>query len=77
MYRYEVLAPAGELNAIIPLIEAGENAIYVGLEGFSSRPQSADFTMKDIVVATQICHNTKNFIVYLTDSIPSLENIFR
>ena len=56
MYRYEVLAPAGELNAIVPLIEAGANAIYVGLEGFSSRPQSADFTMKDIVVATQICH---------------------
>ena len=27
MYRYEVLAPAGELNAIVPLIEAGANAI--------------------------------------------------
>ena len=56
MYRYEVLAPAGELNAIVPLIEAGANAIYVGLEGFSSRPQSADFTMRDIATATQICH---------------------
>ena len=45
LYQYEVLAPAGQIEAIEPLIAAGANAIYVGLEGFSSRPQSADFTM--------------------------------
>lgn len=59
MYRYEVLAPAGELNAIVPLIEAGANAVYVGLEGYSSRPQSADFTIQDIVTATQTCHQAR------------------
>lgn len=56
MYQYEVLAPAGELNAVIPLIEAGANAIYVGLDGLSSRPQSSDFSIQDIVNATEICH---------------------
>ncbi len=56
MYNYEVLAPAGELAAIEFLINAGANAIYVGLDGFSSRPQSADFTVQDIESAAKICH---------------------
>lgn len=56
MYQYEVLAPAGEIEAIEPLIAAGANAIYIGLEGFSSRPQSADFTMDEIKVAVIKCH---------------------
>lgn len=56
MYHYEVLAPAGEIQAIQPLIDAGANAIYVGLDGFSSRPQSADFSLEDIASATKLCH---------------------
>lgn len=58
MYPYEVLAPAGELRAIAPIIEAGANAIYVGLEGLSSRPQSADFSMEDIRSAVKLCHES-------------------
>ncbi len=56
MYRYELLAPAGELAAIEPLIEAGADAIYAGLKGVSSRPQSADFSMEEIRLALEICH---------------------
>lgn len=56
MYKFEVLAPAGELEAVYPLIEAGANAIYVGLEGFSSRPMSADFSISEIKEAVDICH---------------------
>ncbi len=56
MYKYEVLAPAGELAAVEPLIEAGANAVYVGLEGLSSRPQSSDFTIKEIESAVKLCH---------------------
>jgi len=54
--KYEILAPAGELKAISPLIEAGSNAIYVGLDGFSSRPRSSDLSIKEIESALQICH---------------------
>lgn len=56
MYSYEVLAPAGEPAAVKPLIDAGANAIYVGLNGFSSRPQTADFSVRDIEVAAEFCH---------------------
>ena len=56
MYRYEVLAPAGELSAVGPLIDAGSDAIYVGLKEYSSRPLSADFSVSDIAAAAKICH---------------------
>ncbi|MDY5031647.1 MAG: peptidase U32 family protein [Blautia sp.] len=56
MYSYEVLAPAGTLKGVKPLIDAGANAIYVGLDGLSSRPQSADFSLEDITHAVEICH---------------------
>lgn len=56
MYSYEVLAPAGKLEGVQPLIDAGANAIYVGLDGLSSRPQSADFSLEDITRAVEICH---------------------
>ena len=56
MKKYEILAPAGELKAISPLIETGANAIYVGLDGFSSRPRSSDLSIKEIESALQICH---------------------
>lgn len=58
MYNYEVLAPCGELAAVKPLIDAGANAIYVGLNGFSSRPQSSDFSIQDIESATKLCHQS-------------------
>jgi len=54
--NYEVLAPAGELKAILPLIDAGANAIYVGLKGHSSRPARADLTLKEIENAVELCH---------------------
>lgn len=57
MYKSEILAPAGKLDAIIPLIEAGADAIYVGLSGFSSRPVSADFSIDEIQTALKLCHD--------------------
>lgn len=58
--NYEVLAPAGELNAILPLIEAGANAIYVGLKGYSSRPDGADLTIEEIEESVEICHTNRS-----------------
>lgn len=56
MYEYEVLAPAGKFESIVPLIKAGANAIYVGLEAFSSRPSWSDFSIQDIKCAVELCH---------------------
>lgn len=56
MNSIELLAPAGELDAIEPYIKAGANAIYVGFSGLSSRPSTSDFTRQDIVKAVALCH---------------------
>ena len=53
----ELLAPVGTLSALVPMIEAGADAVYVGLSGLSSRPQSADFTIQEIRYAAAICHD--------------------
>lgn len=44
----EVLAPAGRLSDIQPLIQAGADAVYVGLSGYSARPKSSDFSLDEI-----------------------------
>ncbi len=56
MYTFELLAPAGEPEAVLPLIEAGADAVYVGLSGFSSRPRSSDLTLEEIEQALKVCH---------------------
>lgn len=57
MQKCELLAPAGSYNAIEPLIDAGADAVYVGLRGFSSRPASSDLSMDEIRCAVGLCHS--------------------
>lgn len=44
----EILAPAGRVTDIAPLLEVGADAVYVGLSGCSARPKSSDFTVDEI-----------------------------
>lgn len=57
--RYEILAPAGNMDDLQLMIKEGADAVYVGLNGFSSRPQNADFSLTDIKEAVEICHKSK------------------
>lgn len=56
MKSYEILAPAGNMEDVKLMIREGADAIYVGLEGYSSRPNSADFTLEQIQEAVALCH---------------------
>ena len=56
MKSYEILAPAGNMEDVKLMIREGADAIYVGLEGYSSRPNSADFTLEQIQEAVTLCH---------------------
>ena len=57
MHKCELLAPAGKYDAIEPLIDAGADAVYVGLQGFSSRPVSSDLSLNEIRRAVDLCHS--------------------
>lgn len=62
--KYEVLAPAGCLDDVKLMIAEKADAIYIGLQGFSSRPQKADFCLKDIEEVVDLCHgaNVKLYV---------------
>ena len=44
----EILAPAGRAADIAPLLKNGADAVYVGLAGYSARPESSDFSAEEI-----------------------------
>lgn len=53
----EVLAPAGSLADLRRVLEAEPDAVYVGLQGFSSRPLFSDLSMPEIEQAVALCHS--------------------
>ncbi len=57
MKKCEVLAPAGSMPDLQLMIDEGADAIYIGLQGFSSRPSQCDFTMDMMPEAVKRCHN--------------------
>jgi len=52
---YEILSPVGKLADLQLIINAGADAVYMGLKGFSSRPQSADLSVDELRQAFIIC----------------------
>ena len=57
MRKCELLAPVGSPEALAPMIEAGADAVYVGVKGFSSREQGSDLTLDEIADAVKYCHS--------------------
>lgn len=50
----EILAPVGNLQDVEPIIEAGADALYFGLKGFSARPREADLTVGELARVKEI-----------------------
>ena len=71
---YEVLAPAGNISDLMLMIQEKADAIYVGLQGFSSRPQSSDFSLDMIREAVAACHkNNIKLYVAINANVPQSE----
>lgn len=54
--KVELLAPAGNYQALVGAINAGADAIYLGGEKFSARAYAANFTDEEIVKALHYAH---------------------
>jgi putative protease len=56
-HSIEVLAPAGNLEHVEAALAAGADAVYVGLKGFSARPNAWSLTLDEVRTATQMVHD--------------------
>lgn len=51
----EVLAPAGCLEHVTAALDAGADAVYVGLKGYSARPNAWSLSLSEVAEALALC----------------------
>ncbi len=65
MEKPELLAPAGNIEAFYAAIEAGADAVYLGLEHFNARQRASNFSYRDLpVILSEAAKN--NVYIYIT-----------
>ena len=66
--RPELLAPAGDWEALHAAVANGADAVYFGLEAFNARQRAANFTRAELpdVVAYLHNHNVKGYVTFNT-----------
>ena len=53
----ELLAPAGNLDAVIAAVQNGADAVYMGFgDGFNARRSADNFTQESFAKAVRYCH---------------------
>jgi U32 family peptidase len=62
---YELMAPAGDFSMLNSAVNAGANAVYLGLKEFSMRANAGNFSIKDLDKINKIC-KPKKVKIYLT-----------
>ena len=65
MKNFEILAPAGSMEALIAAVRSGANAIYVGTTQFGARASAKNFDYAELKEAVEFCHN-RGVKLYLT-----------
>ncbi|MGD9910566.1 MAG: peptidase U32 family protein, partial [Candidatus Izemoplasmatales bacterium] len=65
MKKVELLAPAGNIDALIGAINAGANAVYIGGKRFGARANADNFSLEQIKEAITFAH-LRNAKVYVT-----------
>lgn len=65
MKRVELLAPAGNMDSLIAAVNAGCDAVYLGLKSFSARAFAGNFSHEEFQEAVHYCHS-RDVKVYCT-----------
>ena len=65
MKRPELLAPAGSMSMLRAAIDAGADAVYLGLNQYNARIHATNFTMESLPEALEYAH-LRNSKVYIT-----------
>ena len=71
----EILAPAGDFEALVTAINAGADAVYFGIQDFNMRARTKNFKITDLPKIKKLCtQNNKNIKRYLTLNIIIYDN---
>ena len=63
--KIELLAPAGSVESFHAAIDAGANAVYLGLGDFNARIRAKNFTVRDLSTLLPHAHS-RNVKIYVT-----------
>ena len=61
----ELLAPAGNMQAFLAAVNAGADAVYMGLKNFNARVMTNNFSVEQYIEAIDYAHK-RNVKIYLT-----------
>src|SRR5690349_5281546 len=81
--RAELLAPAGDWDAMRAAVANGADAVYFGLSQFNARHRAANFTLDELptVMAYLHGHNVRGYVAFNTlifsDELPEAMNFVR
>jgi len=65
--KIELLAPAGDFECLTAAINAGADAVYLGLQDFNMRARARNFKLSDLPEISKICKSKEKKIrLYLT-----------
>ena len=68
----ELLAPAGNMEALVSAVEHGEDAVYIGGTSFNAREYAKNFDRPELIEAVRYCH-LRGVKLYVTVNIMLLE----
>lgn len=63
--KIEILAPAGNYESFMAAVNAGANAVYMGLKSFNARVMTNNFSVEEYMLAIDYAHK-RDVKVYLT-----------
>lgn len=65
MNNFEILAPAGSMEALTAAVRSGADAVYIGTTRFGARASAKNFDYNQLKEAVEFCHK-RSVKVYLT-----------
>lgn len=65
MKKIELLAPCGNMDALVAAVAGGCDAVYLGLTSYSARAFAGNFNSEQLIEAVRYCHQ-RDVSVYVT-----------
>src|ERR1700730_16298116 len=81
--RPELLAPAGDFDAMRAAVANGADAVYFGLSNFNARHRATNFTLEQLPEVIQYlhAHNVRGYVTFNTlvfsDELPEALHFVR